>query len=174
MFHSCSYPSLYSGLSQVSSFLMLMYKSCYSICLACAHSREYWLSRTAKSGRWEMGKKKRNERKNASFLSKTFVRVYHRKPIPTNVSNALVIKEARRVFVPLNKQSSGKAPPRPRHTYFLIWVKVRGYFEGARKNAQLSQASSIFFCLIQKISHLSVFLSPPRFIYLLYNKRYNS
>lgn len=46
MFHCCSCPFLYSDLSQASSFLMVMYKSCYSICLACAHSREYWLSRT--------------------------------------------------------------------------------------------------------------------------------
>lgn len=152
---------------------MLMYESCYSICLACAHSREYWLSRTAERGRGEVGKKKRNERENASYFSKIFVHVYHRKPILTNNSNALVIKEVRRVSVPLNKQHSllSRPNPLPRPTdpdicIPHIWVKVRDCFEGARKNAKLSQASSIFFGLIRRTSHLNIFLSPPSFIYL--------
>lgn len=137
----------------------------------CAHSREYWLSRTAEGG-GGMGKRKRKERKKKCiiFCPQDFCAYLSRKNHTNKYTLDLLSNKTEKSEVsgPLNKQHSlpgeGRSPDNSGMHIPCMWMKITGCFEGARKNVN-DPMHHRFFCLAQKMPHLSVFLFLPNFIY---------
>lgn len=141
----------------------------------CAHSREYWLSRTAEGG-GGMGKRKRKEKEQMyHFLSSRFLCIFVKEKPYQQMHLRFVIKQDWKEWGFWSIKQTAQPSWSPDNSGMHIpcmWMKITGCFEGARKNAKWSHASPIFLPGTENAS-LECFPFPFKF-YLLLNEHYNS